>query len=240
LLLALLCAALLLLGCGDNAKRDAASNEGDNPDSDDRATASADSSATDPEPLTRSQAEEISGRNIFAPLASDAREEKPKPASGGTKSTSSDASEAPPDPMADIALTGIVQIGGELTALVENIKTGGGDFGAEGEEVMGFRLAAIRRGEIELRGPDGKMHTVKMGGKEIADTTPGAAAKSATTTSETKPDESSRPTPSAGRGGFDPDRYRQWLETLTPEQREAFERRRRERTERFRGTRGGG
>jgi hypothetical protein len=134
-----------------------------------------------------------------------------------------------------------MQIGGRLTALVENTKTGQGDFGAEGEHLFGMKVASISRGRVELRARDGKTYALRMGEKEIADTAVAPSAPSAT--SPTGPGQPRPGQPGGGFGfgrpRFDPERFRQWMDTLPPERRALIEQRMRERRQRGGGMPGG-
>ena len=110
----------------------------------------------------------VTERDIFRPLAREAaslREPKsfPDPQS---KTTGTKDEEAPKGPTDDVAVTGFVEIGGQLQALVENVETGEGRYVAAGETIFGLTVAAIRRGRVIFE-QAGKTYEVAAGEREI-------------------------------------------------------------------------
>jgi len=121
--------------------------------------------------------EEVAERDPFKPLVNAPRAAEGGGDGGGPAETARPTRQgsgpkapaepaAPPDPLADLALTGVVEIGRELKALLENVKTHVGDYAGVGEEFSGFRVVRIRETEVELE-KDGKRHTLRMGDKEL-------------------------------------------------------------------------
>ena len=110
----------------------------------------------------------VTERDIFRPLARDAAslrepESFPNPQS---KTTGTKDEEAPKGPTDDVAVTGFVEIGGQLQALVENVETGEGRYVAAGEIIFGLTVAAIKRGRVIFE-KDGNTYEVATGEKEI-------------------------------------------------------------------------
>jgi len=85
----------------------------------------------------------------------------------------------PPDPLADLALTGVVEVGGQLRILIEKVSARTGQWVALNAEYDGFRVVLIGESSAVLeRG--GKQYTLRMGGRELPAAPSVAAATSAT------------------------------------------------------------
>jgi len=144
--------------------------------------------------------DEIVKRDVFRPLVKAKRVEgSDGPGAGSTSgpavakpATTPTPSVEPPDPVGDLALTGVVEVDRKLQALIEKVSTRVGEFVAVGEEFDGFRVASISIDAVALE-RDGRSYTLRMGEKELDETPSGSTA-----TSE-KPEEAApRPTPGSG------------------------------------------
>jgi hypothetical protein len=136
----------------------------------------------------------------------------------------------PPDPTADLALTGIIETTDGLRALVEQISTRKGEFVAPGERAFGFTVKTIAAGVITLaQGP--KTYDLRLGAKEMPTVEPAAAAAPS---SAPTPSASSSPSgPPSGMpdfGGMSSDQRRQafqnWWNNMPEDQRQQFRNRR--------------
>ncbi len=172
--------------------------------------------AADPPPAR--QAEHygaIAERDLFRPLVSAPKAAGAEAAPGGAPAAGGAATKAgpptagshgpggppgPADPLADLALTGVVQAGDRLQVLIERISTGTGSYVALHEQFDGFRVVLIGPTSVVLeRG--GKQYTLAMGGRQMPTAPeprpggpPGGPPPGAPTSSE-------GPSP-AGRGGL--------------------------------------
>jgi len=154
------------------------------------------SRATDERPVDPSASASYAGiaeRNIFRPLVVAPKGPQGAPAPPSTKANEGGAGKPgsppsgnpkggggpprPPDPVADLALTGVIEIGGQLQALIERISTRLGRYLAIGEEIDGFRLKNIQPTSVVLE-KRGKEYTLRMGDKELP-AGPSASAPSA-------------------------------------------------------------
>ncbi|MBM3471876.1 MAG: hypothetical protein FJX75_01220 [Armatimonadetes bacterium] len=128
--------------------------------------------------------------------------QKPNPGPSGPGPTGGPPK--PADPLADLALTGVVQVGGRLQVLIEKLSTRTGRYVALHEEFEGFRVVLIGENSAVLdRG--GKQFTLLMGSKQLPDQAAaapagGAAATGPTVASGASPGGSDRPG-GGGRGG---------------------------------------
>lgn len=174
-----------------------------------------------------------SGTSVGAPLGSG------KSGGSGSATKSQEGSirpSAPPtpsDPTADLALTGIIETTDGLRALVEQISTRKGDFVGVGDQVFGFTVKSIEPGMVTLaQGP--KTYVLRLGAKNIPDTTPSPSASSSAPPSSTGPPSQSSAsppsfTPPAGMPDFrnmssEQRRqfFRDWWNRMPEEQRERF------------------
>lgn len=178
--------------------------------------------------------EEIVERSPFKPLVTAPRAAEGGGNGGGPAETANPTPQnssprepagpaAPPDPLADLALTGVVEIGRELRALLENVKTHVGDYVGVGEEFSGFRVVEIRETEVELE-KDGKRHTLRMGDKKLP-AGPSSSSSSAPT-EKAATGASGRPRGGPGLGGpptgeFGEDMLK-WAEKMPLRQLEQF------------------
>ncbi|HJN14121.1 MAG TPA: hypothetical protein QGH10_01455, partial [Armatimonadota bacterium] len=129
--------------------------------------------------------DEIAQRDIFRPLVKAERVAGGDGSGAGSTSGQAAAKPAttpappaePADPMADLALTGVVEVDRKLQALIEKVSTRSGEFVAVGGEFDGFRLASISIDAVELE-RDGRRHTLRMGEKELDETPSGPIATS--------------------------------------------------------------
>lgn len=174
----------------------------------------------------------VSERNVFRPLVVAPRGDSGGASSGsapvGRKDGSSpsgrpsSAPTQPPNPTADLAITGITETTDGLRVLIEKISTREGKYAAVGDVVFGFTVQGIGRGSVALVQGD-KEYELKLGEKEIQ------LAGSATATEQTaKPETGARdqttssggPTPPGAPGTFD------WRNMSPEDRRAAMERRR--------------
>ena len=100
--------------------------------------------------------------------------------------------------MADLALTGVVEVNRELQALIERVSTRVGEFVSVGEEFDGYRVARIDIDAVELE-KNGARHTLRMGDKELDQTPSGSSAGADSGTSGTAAGPTP-PTPGARMG----------------------------------------
>ncbi len=86
---------------------------------------------------------------------------------------------SPPDPTADLALTGVVETSSGLRALIEQLSARRGQYVAVGEVVFGFTVQAIRPKSVTLaQGP--KTYELRLGEKVIEPrSTPAATSATA-------------------------------------------------------------
>jgi hypothetical protein len=173
----------------------------------------------------------IARRDLFRPLArapksaeapsgsgegglGGARQTQPAP----EPSANAPGAARPADPLADLALTGVVQVGNRLQVLIEKVSARTGRYVALNEEFEGFRVVLIGQNSAVLeRG--GKQYTLRMGSKELPDR-PGAAPATSPAPSATSessgPASASRPPSvgarSGGRAGFTGDML-SWAES---------------------------
>jgi len=168
---------------------------------------------------------QIVERDVFGPLVAPSRasgagegggESGPLPAAERSARGERPEPEKPADPLADLALTGIVQAGQDLQALIETVSTRVGRYVRVGDEISGFRVAGIREGAVVLE-RDGTQYTLCMGDRELPDT-PGSAASqehvgAQQTTGSTQPTgaPSGPPTGITASGEFGSDML-QWAE----------------------------
>jgi hypothetical protein len=188
-------------------------------------------------------------RNVFRPLVSAPRgpegveapsvlasdEELPRNRAGAAADAETRAQ--PPDPLADLALTGITQVGERLRALLEKVSTRTGRYVSVGEEFHGFRVVEIQADSVVLE-KDGEQQTLSMGAKRLS---PGTDERPAPAAKTTEDAQVQTPKPVAPRGrppemgeGFGPDMlawaenmslrdleraYAQYSDFLSPEQR---------------------
>jgi len=135
----------------------------------------------------------------------------------------------PPDPTADLALTGIIETTDGLRALVEQISTRRGEFVAPGEQAFGFTVKTISAGVVTLaQGP--RTYDLRLGAKEMPSVEPTAAAPSATPTPTASSTPSGPPSGMPDFGGMSSDQRRQafqnWWNGMSEEQRQQFRSRR--------------
>lgn len=109
---------------------------------------------------------ETLGRISSAPQHPKANSELPKVPSVSAGQT---------DPVADLALTGVVEVGGKLWVLIERISTGAGEYVALNEEFEGFRIVLIGQSSAVLQ-RDGREYTLTMGSKQLPQTFPQVTA----------------------------------------------------------------
>jgi len=240
---ALLSAAVLLAmgGCKQTTKSVAAANP-----SLPHASHSATPTEGQTDPTTDVNYDAISERNLFRPLVT-----APKPAGAGaggaqagagappsTKAggqspggSRGPASAGPPDPTADLALTGIIETTDGLRALVEQISTRRGEFVAAGEQAFGLTVKAITAGAITLaQGP--RTYELKLGAKEMPAVQPAAVASAASATPSPSASSTSSGSPSGmpSFGGMSSDQRRQafqnWWNGMSEQQRQEFRNRR--------------
>ena len=228
-------ALLTALGCGGGKSTSGDASAG----ASDRSAAHADSGGNpggekDADP-TSPEAEDryhdyavVTERDIFHPLAREAAslrnpERFPNPQSRGK---AADNEEPPKGPTDDVAVTGFIEMGGQLQALVENVETGEGRYVAAGETIFGLTVAAIKRGRVVF-GKDGKTYEVAAGEKEIKEEQVATEAK------EEKKEEQEEKTPQGPSGDMDIMRhippgmsaaqlrvmYERYKQYLSPEQR---------------------
>jgi len=159
-----------------------------------------------------------------------------RPAGGAGRPTPS----GPPDPTADLALTGIIETTEGLWALVEQISTRKGAFVGVGETAFGLTVKEIRPGSATLA-QGSRTYELGLGAKVIAGDTPAAPAPSAPSGSPS-PGASSPTSPPSGMpsfGGMSSDQRREafqgWWNSMSEEDRQRF----RERRGGFGGGRGG-
>jgi len=150
----------------------------------------------------------IAQRDLFRPLVA-----APKSAGGGGGESAAPAGDspakpvprpegapppggppAPADPMADLALTGVVQVGDRLQVLIERISARTGRYVALHEEYEGFRVVLIGPSSAVLE-RNGKQYTLTMGGRQLAEAPPTAA------TPAPKPPDPSEPAGGSRAGG---------------------------------------
>jgi hypothetical protein len=120
----------------------------------------------------------ITERNLFRPLVAAPRGPQGAPAPPSTvaklpaetKKPSSPPRPAgpprPPDPLADLALTGVIQAGDALKALIEHISTRVGQYVIVGDMIDGFRVKLIRVDSVVLE-KGGREYTLRLGQKEL-------------------------------------------------------------------------
>ena len=188
-------------------------------------------------------------RNVFRPLVSAPRgpegieapsvrasdQEPPRSGPGGRPHSA--ARGQPPDPLADLALTGVTQVGERLRALLEKVSTRTGRYVSVGDEFHGFRVVEIRADSVVLE-KDGEQRMLSMGAKRLSSET---QERPAPTTEKTEEAQAQTPKPVAPRGrppemgeGFGADMlawaenmslgdlertYAQYADYLSPEQR---------------------
>jgi hypothetical protein len=134
----------------------------------------------------------VAQRDIFRPLvrvpkAAEGGVGEGTPAPGTQKATAPTSGPGPAgsppkpaDPLADLALTGVVQVGGRLQVLIERISTRTGRYVALHEEFEGFRVALIGENSAVLeRG--GKQFTLLMGSRQLPDQAAAAPASGVAT-----------------------------------------------------------
>ena len=128
---------------------------------------------------------------------------------------------SPADPLADLALTGVVQVGQRLQVLIEKLSTRTGRYVALNEEYEGFKVVLIGESSAVLE-RDGKQYTLRMGGRELADESRAAALAGAPTpTAPQGPPGGGGPggpggMPGGGMGGFSGDML-SWAESQSLE-----------------------
>jgi hypothetical protein len=151
------------------------------------------------------------------------------PGAGGPGSTHS----GPPDPTADLALTGVIETTDGLRALIEQISTRQGDFVAVGEVAFGLVVKAISADSVTMSQGD-KTYDLRLGAKELPTVGPAVAASAATPSAPSPPSTSSGPSsPPAGMpnfSGMSSDQRRQafqnWWNGMSEDQRQQFRSRR--------------
>jgi len=200
--------------------------------------------------------ETIAERDVFRPLVVNRRdaaggESGGEAGGGGATGSPKSASPAagteppkPPDPTADIALTGIIETTDGLEVLLENIKTGEGHFAAVGETVFGLQVIEVGPGTVALKQAD-KDYELKLGEKEIAKETVASASSSGEST-PSAPSGASDGASASTPGGMpnlmgmsSEDRRAAW-ENMSEEQRNAMREQMRARYGGGRGGPGGG
>ncbi|MGQ9729740.1 MAG: hypothetical protein ACUVX8_00570, partial [Candidatus Zipacnadales bacterium] len=128
----------------------------------------------------------IARRDIFRPLVRSSRKggadtEVSSPTASVRRKAGSPLSEAPkliagpplptekaPDPLADLVLTGVIEVDGRLEALLETISTRRGEYVAVDEYFAGFRVVSIEAKSVLLV-KDGTEYTLSMGSKELSE-----------------------------------------------------------------------
>ena len=120
----------------------------------------------------------IASRNLFRPLVAAPKAGQTTKASGknapgsappgpkpaGPQPAPTGRSVSPPDPAADLALTGIVETSSGLRALIEQLSTRKGQYVAVGETVFGFTVRVIRPKSVTVaQGP--KTYELRLGDK---------------------------------------------------------------------------
>ncbi len=196
--------------------------------------------------------ETIAERDVFRPLVVNRRETGggESGGGGGTASPKSATPAAtpeppkPPDPTADIALTGIIETTDGLEVLLENIKTGEGHFAAVGETVFGLQVIEVGPGTVALKQAD-KDYALKLGEKEIAtekvaSASSDASSESTPSTSSASSGSSASPSSSGGEPdwrGMSSEARRAYWENMSEADRNAMRERMRAR---YGGGRGGG
>jgi hypothetical protein len=91
-----------------------------------------------------------------------------KPKGEGKPSGSPSGAQQPPDPLADLVLTGIIQTGDRLQALIEKVSTKTGRYVAVNEYFEGFRVVSIGANSVVLE-REGKQYTLSMGTKQLGE-----------------------------------------------------------------------
>jgi len=175
------------------------------------------SAPSDDPPEQRPDYASITQRDLFRPLV-----KAPKTAGGGGalgpaasaagsavaakaeqgKSGTSGAAQ-PPDPLADLALTGVIEVGDRLQALIEKVSTRTGRYVSINEDFEGFRVVSIGVDSVVLERA-GRQHTLAMGQKQFGERAASAPASASTASEAPKPGpsaSSSASSPGAPRGG---------------------------------------
>ena len=211
--------------------------------------ASATSGETAPSPLATDGGNyrAIGERDLFRPLVAVPKaaeggggggEAKGGPGGAGGKAGGKGGPNAapggpprPPDPTADLALTGIIETTDGLRALVEQISTRKGEFVAVGEQAFGFTVKALEAKAITLaQGP--RTYELTLGAKEMPSVEPAAVASapSPTPSPSASPAPSSPPSGMPDFGGMSSDQRRQafqdWWNGMSEQQRQDFRSRR--------------
>ncbi len=172
----------------------------------------------------------IADRNIFRPLLLPPKEpqetETPGPEAadqpvappGQDGRPSGTPPTGKPDPMADLALTGITQVGERLRALLEHVPTRVGRYVSVGDEFRGFRVVDIRGDSVVLE-KDGQQHVLSMGARRLSPETQGTAEPTAKRAEATRALAAPRPRAPSGpppemREGFGEEML-SWAESMS-------------------------
>jgi hypothetical protein len=175
----------------------------------------------------------VGERNMFRPLVvapkgegggagSGGSSSAPRPTGAPSASQSRSGPPRPPDPTADLAITGITETTDGLRVLIEKISTREGQYAAVGDVIFGLTVQHIGRGSVTLTQGE-KEYELKLGEKEMTPTSPGTpqtVGQSQTPTPAATASSSSSSTPSFG-GRMD------WRNMSPEERQRAMEERRR-------------
>jgi hypothetical protein len=171
----------------------------------------------DPDPPSpRTGYTAIAQRDLFRPLAKAPKSAEAPSGSGpggpgGARRiepavkplASAPGASQPADPLADLALTGVVQVGKRLQVLIENASAGTGQYVALNEEFEGFRVVLIGPSSAVLeRG--GKQYTLRMGSKELPvrpNAAPATSPVPSALSQSSRPESTSEGPQFRGRGG---------------------------------------
>jgi hypothetical protein len=145
----------------------------------------------------------VSGRDIFKPLVAPPAPKLqvpnvPSPSRPGGPSM---RAATPPSPTADLAMTGVVERGGRVQALVQNIKTGEAQYVTDGSTAFGLHVVRIEATAVVFS-KGGKEYTLRMGEKTVPDQSAGGAHQTFAASGEGGPSTGSTPGPGEGTRRF--------------------------------------
>jgi hypothetical protein len=125
------------------------------------------------------------------------------PSPTGSSQRPSGEPPAPPDPTADLAMTGVVESNAGLKVLIQNVQTGASAYAGIDDEAFGLRVTRIDAKRVTLARGDSE-YTLEMGAKELPEkTTEAAPASRPSATSASAPSAGEQRGPSGpGRRGF--------------------------------------
>jgi hypothetical protein len=228
---------LLVAASGCRSAKKPSSDSASHPEHTSLTTGDAD--ATPSASRDASSYREIGERDLFRPLVS-----APKPSVGGGGEAGGSSAKAgggtaagaaathpsaPPDPTADLALTGIVETTDGLLVLVESISTKHGEFVGVGEQAFGFTVKSVGPDSVTLaRGS--QTYELRLGAKEIGGDTTTPAAPAAPATPAAPEASTSPPAGMPNFGGMSSDQRRQafqnWWNGMSEQDRQRFRDRR--------------